>query len=53
MFIRDKIPANSIKHIKLTDSMECILSEINVGKKKWVLISTYRPASHFEKFFFN
>ena len=33
MFIRDKIPANNIKLINITDSIECILIEINVGKK--------------------
>ena len=34
MLSRDKIPANRIKHINITNSIECILIEINVGKKK-------------------
>ena len=51
MFIRDKIPVNSIKRINITNSIECILIEINVSKKKWILISTYRPPCRCENFF--
>ena len=52
MYVRDKVPANEIKQINVTNSIECILTEINVGKKKWALISAYRPHSQCEKLFF-
>ena len=52
VYIRDKVPANEIKQMNIANSIECVLTEINVGKKKWALISTYRPPSQCEKFFF-
>ena len=52
MYVRDKVPANEIKKVNVTNSIECILTEINVGKKKWALISAYRPPSQCEKLFF-
>ena len=38
--------------MNIANSIECVLTEINVGKKKWAVISTYRPPSQCEKFFF-
>ena len=34
VYVRHKVPANEIKHVNVTNSIECILTEINVGKKK-------------------
>ena len=51
MFIIDKIPVNSIKRINITNSIECILIEMNVGKKRLILIITYRPPCRCENFF--
>ena len=33
MYVRDKVPENEIKQVNVTNSVECILTEINVGKK--------------------
>ena len=52
VYVRDKVPANEIKQVNVTNTIECILTEISVGKKKWALISAYRPPSQCEKLFF-
>ena len=52
VYIREKVPANEIKQVNIANSIECVLTEINVGKKKLAVISTYRPPSQCEKFFF-
>ena len=50
-FIRDKIPTNGMRHINITNLIECVLTEINVSKTKYILISTYWTPSQYEKFF--
>ena len=40
VYIREKVPANEIKQVNIANSIECVLTEINVGKIKWALIST-------------
>ena len=45
VYVRDKVSANEIKQVNVTNSIECILTEVNVGKRKWALISAYRPPS--------
>ena len=52
VYFREKVPANEIKQVNIANSIECVLTEINVGKKKWAVIITYRPPSQCEKFFF-
>ena len=51
--VHQRQKANSMKHINIIDSIECILIEINVAKKKYMLIRTNRPPSQREKFIFN
>ena len=33
VYFREKVPANEIKQVNIANSIECVLTEINVGKK--------------------
>ena len=52
VYIRDKVPANEIKQVTVANSIDCLLTAINVGKKQLALISAYLPPSRCEKLFF-
>ena len=43
VYVRDKVPTKEIKQIHIPNAMECLLTEINVSKKKWALLCAYRP----------
>ena len=40
IYVREDIPS---KLIELNDSIECIILELNFGKKKWLLCGSYNP----------
>ena len=43
VYVRSDIPSHRLHSFKFSDGIECISFEINLRKKKWVLLSVYRP----------
>ena len=41
MYVRDDIPCKEIKTHKLPDDIEGMFIEINLRKKKWIIIGGY------------
>ena len=52
IYIRDKVPAQELSDIDIPLSIECGIVEINVHKKKWIMLGIYRPPSQNEREFF-
>ena len=46
LYIRSDIPSRELHDIPIPNDIECIFTEINLHKKKWLLISGYNPSKN-------
>ena len=53
IYVREGVPAKLKTDFKLPSNIECGIIEINLNKKKWLLLGIYRPPSQQEEYFFN
>ena len=53
IYIRDRVPAKALSDVGVPNGIECGIIEINVHKKKWILLGIYRPPSQNQKEFFD
>ena len=53
IYVRDKVPAKELSDIGIPLSIECGIVEINVHKKKWIMLGIYRTPSQNEREFFD
>ena len=53
IYIRDRVPAKELSDVNIPNGIECGIVEINVHKKKWIMLGIYRPPSQKEKEFFD
>ena len=51
VYIRNGIVAHRLDSFTFAEGMECISIEVNLNKKKWVLLSVYRPPTQSEEIF--
>ena len=51
VYIRNGIVAHQLDSFKFAEGIECISLEVNLNKKKWVLLSVYRPPTQSEEIF--
>ena len=52
IYIRDRVPAKELSEVDIPNGIECGIVEINVHKKKWIMLGIYSPPSQNEKEFF-
>ena len=52
IYIRDRVPAKELSDVEIPSGIECGTVEINVHKKKWIMLGIYRPPSQNERKFF-
>ena len=50
VYVREGVPSEELK-FEFSATMECLITEINLHKKKWAMLSIYRPPSQDEKFY--
>ena len=50
-YIRNGIVAHQLESFTSAEGIECISFEVNLNKKKWVLLSVYRPPTQSEEIF--
>ncbi len=53
MYVNENIPSRQLKEHIIPDDIEIMCVEINLKKKKWVLLGIYRPPNMNEKYFFD
>ena len=53
IYVREGVPAKLKTDFKLPSNIECGIIEINLNKKKWLLLGIYRPPSQQEEYFLN
>ena len=53
IYVREGVPAKLKTDFTLPSNIECGIIEINLNKKKWLLLGIYRPPSQQEEYFFN
>ena len=53
IYVREGVPAKLKTDFKLPSNIECGIIEINLSKKKWLLLGIYRPPAQQEEYFFN
>ena len=51
VYVREGVPSKELK-FEFSATMECLITEINLHKKKWAMLSIYRPSSQDEKRFY-
>ena len=51
VYIRNGIVAHQLDSFTFAEGIECISLEVNLNKKKWVLLSVYRPPTQSEEIF--
>ena len=51
VYVREGVPCKELK-FEFSASMECLITEINLHKKKWAMLSIYRLPSQDEKRFY-
>ena len=51
VYIREGVPSKELK-FEFSVNMECIITEINLHKKKWAMLGIYRPPTQDEKRFY-
>ena len=51
VYIRNGIVAHQLDSFTFAEGIECISLEVNLNKKKWVLLSVYRPSTQSEEIF--
>ena len=51
VYVREGVPSKEL-NFEFSTSMECIITEMTLHKKRWAILSIYRPPSHDEKRFY-
>ena len=44
LYVRNDIPSRELQDIPIPNDIECLYAQINLHKKKWLLISGYNPS---------
>ena len=52
IYIRNRVPAKVLSDVDIPIGNECGIIEINLRKKKWIMLGIYRPPSQSESEFF-
>lgn len=52
VYINKNIPSKHLRSIKISEDIEIVIVEINFKKRKWILLTIYRPPSQSADFFF-
>ena len=52
IYIRNRVPAKQLSDADIPSGIECGIIEINLRKKKWIMLGTYRrPPQNKSEFF--
>ena len=52
IYIRNRVPAKELSDVDIPIGIKCGIIEINLHKKKWIMLGVYHPSSQSESEFF-